>query len=77
MLITLIYMKRKFHYFLTLLTSTEKLLTRAGFEFAPSETQFTVSESIAELVERRTIYYKSVPEGRHEFKSHSSQRFFC
>ena len=27
-------MKRKFHDFLTLLTSTEKLLTRAGLELA-------------------------------------------
>ena len=29
-------MKRKFHDFLTLLASTEKLLTRAGFELAHS-----------------------------------------
>ena len=31
-------MKRKFYDCLTLLTSTEKLLTRAGFELAPSKT---------------------------------------
>ena len=31
-------MKRKFHDFLTLLTSTEKMLTRAVFELAPSGT---------------------------------------
>ena len=29
-------MKRKFHDYLTLLTSTGELLTRAGFELAPS-----------------------------------------
>ena len=29
-------MMRKFHDFLTLLTSTEKLLSRAGFELAHS-----------------------------------------
>ena len=32
------HLKRKFHDFLTLLTSTEKLLTQAGFELAPSGT---------------------------------------
>ena len=48
-------MKRKFHHFLKLVTSTEKLLTRAGFEF-----EHTVpSDSIVQLVERRT----GVPEG--------------
>ena len=70
-------MKRKFHDFLTLLTSTEKkLLTVVGFELAPSGTpvrrstclaieslgiplQFNPSDSIAQLVERRT----GVPEG--------------
>ena len=36
---TIKIIKRKFHDFLTLLTSTEKLLTRAGFELAPREHQ--------------------------------------
>ena len=38
-------MKRKFHDFLTLLTSTEKLLTRAGFELTPSGTPVYLSTS--------------------------------
>ena len=37
--------KEKFHDFLTLLTSTEKLSTRAGFELAPSGTSVRRSTS--------------------------------
>ena len=56
-------MKRKFHHFLKLVTSTEKQLTRAGFEF-----EHTVpSHSIVQLVERRIWC-----SWRCEFKSRKS-----